>query len=203
MTTILKVLLQDVSPADIQALKARYPDATLRVETNTEVQTGPMNEDLFWAIIGLLDWKTMDSDQILKPAVEQLSQYSEADIMQFHDILYEKLFALDGEKYAEQLGSNKYTNEDNQHFSVDGFLYSRCCVVANGRDFYNAVLNSPQKMPKEFTFESLLYLPALAWKLKTGDDNYHYFPETWAETFSNPAGWPGIIPVKNRLTGLI
>ena len=58
-------------------------------------------------------------------------------------------------------------------------------------------------MPKEYTFESLLYLPRKAWQLKTKQDNYAYFPEIWNETFSNPEGWTGIIPLKERLINML
>jgi hypothetical protein len=54
-------------------------------------------------------------------------------------------------------------------------------------------------MPKEFTFETLLYLPAKAWERKTGSARYDYYPAVWAETFSNPEGWPGVTPLKERL----
>jgi hypothetical protein len=162
-----------------------------------------MDESKFWAIIGLFDWRTSDPASVMAPAIAALSRFSTADIYAFHDILNEKLFNLDGVRFAEQLGTNRYvSNSPDRHFSVDSFLYARCCVVANGFKFYQAVLNDPKKMPKEYTFESLLYLPNEAWKAKTGRDDYNYFPEVWRETFSNSAGWPGIIPVKERLLTL-
>lgn len=200
MMTVLKMPIRNLSPAELRDLQAKYPDATLRVEAETALRDEGMDESQFWAIMALLDWRTLDSEAILTPAVQALSQFSEADIHRFHDMLNEKLYALDGQRFAEQLGSNRY--EPNQHFSVDSFLYARCCVVANGRNFYEAVLNDPSRMPKEFTFESLLYLPKLAWTLKTGQDDYNYYPEIWSETFSNPDGWEGITPLKDRFADL-
>lgn len=200
MTTVLELPLRDLSPSELRDLQAKYPDATVRVEAETASRDEGMDEVQFWAIMELLDWRTLNSEAILTPAVQGLSLFSEADIHQFHDILNEKLYALDGQRFAEQLGSNRY--EENKHFSVDSFLYSRCCVVANGRSFYEAVLNDSTKMPKEFTFESLLYLPKLAWTLKTGRDDYSYYPEIWSETFSNPQGWQGITPLKDRFADL-
>lgn len=200
MTTLLQLPLRNLSPDELHDLQVKYPDATLRVEAETALHSGSMDEAQFWAIMDLLDWRTLDSEAILKPAVEALSQFSETDIHRFHDMLNEMLYALDGQRFAEQLGSNRY--EENKHFSVDGFLYARCCVVANGKSFYETVLNDPTKMPKEYTFESLLYLPKMAWKLKTGRDDYHYFPAIWYETFSNPDGWQGITPLKERFSNL-
>ena len=128
-----------------------------------------------------------------------LSVFSRTDICTFHDILNKKLYALDGRRFAENLGSNAYHKQAKQHFSVDDFLYSRCAVVANGRRFFDEVLENPEQIPKEFTFESLLYLPDSAWELKTGQDDLGYFPETWYETFSNSAEWGGIVPLKERI----
>ena len=61
------------------------------------------------------------------------------------------------------------------------------------------MLAHPERIPKEFTFEPLLYLPDRAWKHKTGRDDLDYYPDTWSETFSNPDGWPGVTPLKERI----
>ncbi|MFN0174644.1 MAG: DUF4240 domain-containing protein [Saprospiraceae bacterium] len=201
MTTLLEIPLREVSTSAIQALKSKYPEAMLRVEAEDRLHSGNMDEAQFWAIIDLLDWRTMIADSIAAPAIKALSQFPVESIHSFHEIMNEKLFNLDGRRFAEQLGSNHYPPAGGA-FSVDGFLYARCCVVANGREFYETVMADPAKMPKEYGFESLLYLPKMAWKLKTGRDDYNYFPKTWSETFSNPAGWPGMVPIKDRLAGL-
>jgi len=158
-----------------------------------------MDESHFWAVIDCLDWHKSAPKDIVQPAVQALSRYEKADICTFYDFLNEKLYALDGRLYAEQLGSNRYTADPDDFFSVDDFLYGRCGVVANGKDFFEAVLQYPDRIPKEFTFESLLYLPERAWQMKTGAETLDYFPETWYETFSNPTGWPGIKTIKERL----
>ncbi|MFN0037460.1 MAG: DUF4240 domain-containing protein [Saprospiraceae bacterium] len=202
MTTLLETPLREVSTSAIQALKLKYPEAMLRVEAEDWLHSGGMDEAQFWALIDLLDWRTLDADSITDPTIEALSRFSKDDIHAFHDLMNEKLYSLDGRRFAEQLGSNHYPPTEGKHFSVDGFLYARCCVVANGKTFYESVLADPSKMPKEYGFESLLYLPKKAWALKTGRDNYGYFPKTWNETFSNPAGWPGMIPLKDRLAAI-
>jgi Protein of unknown function (DUF4240) len=198
MTTLLEIPLNDVSSSILHDLQIKYPNgAVLRIDVADSF--AEMDEAQFWSIIGLMDWRTLDSAAILARAVKALSSFSKEDIYRFHDILNEKLYALDGRRFAEQLGSNKYVADNSKHFSVDSFLYARCCVVANGQTFYETVLKNPAKMPKEYTFESLLYLPQKAWLLKTKRDNYDYFPDIWSETFSNPDGWEGIVPLKERL----
>jgi len=152
-----------------------------------------MDERKFWRIMGLLDWEKADSDSVLEPAVRALSQLPDEDIFRFDDLLAEKLYALDGERFAPP-------GED--YFSVDGFLYARCAVVASGQDFYEAVLQDPAKMDQDEWFEPLLSLPHDAWHLKHGEQTeYPHFHEVWYETFSNPEGWPGIIPLKDRVLG--
>jgi hypothetical protein len=197
MTTLLEIPLREISAAALMDLQAKYPDATLRVEAENAVHKGPMDETQFWAIIALIDWDKSERDDILRPAVEALSHFSKADICAFYDLLNQKLYDLDGQRFAEQLGSNRYAPDN--HFSVDDFLYTRCGVVANGRAFFEEVLQRPERIPKEFTFEPLLSLPDEAWQLKTGRDDLDYFPEVWYETFSNPDGWPGIKTIKERL----
>ena len=72
--------------------------------------------------------------------------------------------------------------------SSDLFLYARCCAVANGKDFYQEVLSDPAKMPKDLTFEALLYLAEKAYRRKTGK-RLDRAPAYIYETFFNPAGW--------------
>jgi Protein of unknown function (DUF4240) len=203
MITIVELSLQKMSAAILLDLQMKYPNAVLRLQTiEADLLHQPMNETQFWAIIAVLNWKILDNDAIIAPAAEVLSHFSLDDIHVFHNILNEKLYALDGRRFAEQLGNNQYAPETGHSFSADSFLYARCCVVANGQSFYERVLKQPMKMPKNYTFESLLYLPRQAWHLKTGQDNYNYYPPIWAETFSNEMGWDGIQSLQKRLFDL-
>lgn len=147
-----------------------------------------MDETNFWQIIDLLDWKMPNNQGIAAPAIAALSQFSLDDIARFDDILAEKLHQLDGKKFAEHTGQNW----DGDHFSVDEFLYARCCAVANGRLFFEKLLANPALMPKDLTFEPLLYLASKAWKKKSGQHDYTHLPTTWIETYSNATGWPGM-----------
>ena len=193
---LLEFPIQSVDANMLQDLRTKYPRAVVRVETEEPTY---MDENQFWQLISLLDWKKETNDDIISPTVKALSQYSVNDITIFEDILAQKLYALDGQKYAEQTGDNQYSKDSKKYFSVDVFLYARCCVVANGKTFYEEVLHNPALMPKEHTFESILYLPEKAYRLKTGHSDYSHLPDVWIETFSNSTGWPGITPLKERI----
>ena len=84
MTTLLEIPLRDIKPSAIEELKNKYPGATLRIEAANALHSGQMDEDQFWAIIDLLDWKQAEREAIVDPAVEALSALPGADIRAFH-----------------------------------------------------------------------------------------------------------------------
>lgn len=189
MVTKLLIDVNDIDSDWIAEIRRRYKDAHLEIIVHESGAVQQMNEAQFWAIIARLDWNQgEDDDAILAPAVETLQAYSVADIQRFHDILAGKLYALDTQAFAEQIGEYRYGGP--RHFSVDTFLYIRACVVANGKAFYQNVLSNPAKMPKEYTFEALLYLAPAAFEQKTGE-TWDYVPKISYETFSNREGWGG------------
>jgi hypothetical protein len=162
----------------------------------------PMDEEKFWAIIALFDWSYEGYDQsVMQPAIAALSKLDLDSLREFDEILAAKLYALDAQQYADPTGFG------SEHFSVDAFLYNRCAVVANGREFYDHVLNNPAYMPKESEFETILYLAYLA-ALEKGITDYEHFAALSYETFSNEAGWknadfpdnlpPGHLPKHQR-----
>ena len=149
-----------------------------------------MSEDVFWAIIALFNWKkTGDDDAVMAPAVAALAAMTEADIGAFHDIMAEKLYALDTREHARYAYEGTADPDDGDtYISADDFLYTRCVVVANGRKFFEDVLANPREMPKDMDFEALLYLPEKAHQEKTGDELEHETPLSF-ESFSNTDGW--------------
>ncbi len=187
MPVAIKLPLKSLNPATVRDLQEKYPSAMVSIETGVPAESAAMSEDRFWSIIALLDWGRKTSPDILAPAVQALSLFSEDDIFRFDQILAEKLYALDGETFARPLGWN---TAGNTRFSADVFLYARCCAVANGREFYEKLLQKPALMPKEHTFEPLLYLAEQAHRLKTGSDRYDFLPTLSYEMFGNPKGWP-------------
>jgi predicted DNA-binding WGR domain protein len=146
-----------------------------------------MSEDVFWRIIGLFNWKKLGDDEaVIEPAVNALSQMTVDDIQRFEDTLSEKLYALDTEACAREIGEGAY--QSSEHFSVDYFLYVRCVVVANGLAAFAAVIADPAEMPKDCDFEPLLWVARAAYERKTGGE-FEYVPKVSYETFSNKAGW--------------
>lgn len=179
--------LQQAYPEMIRDLQERFPSASLRIEVRKNTIPKLLTDKEFWQIINLLDWTDAeDDDRVLEPAVAALAQLPVHHIYLFADILANKLFQLDAKKFAEKIGEDAYT--PNRYFSVDNFLYARCCAVANGEEYYQNLLKNPELMPKDLTFESLLSLASRAYFRKTGK-SFDYLSATPIETYSNKTGW--------------
>jgi hypothetical protein len=147
-----------------------------------------VDEQTFWELIESFDWsRTGDDEAVVEPAVARLASLSVEEIHAFDEILAEKLYALDTEGHARNLGEDSYTGPGGG-FSVDGFLYARCVVVANGRAYHEDVVADPSQMPEDMEFESLLYVARAAFERKTGQE-YDFSPSVSFETFSNERGW--------------
>lgn len=141
----------------------------------------------FWSMIALLDWSYEgDDEKVIEPVAAQLAKQTVGEIELFQETLAQKLYALDGEAWARESGSILW--HDEQLTSADGFLYSRCVVVANGKEFYEHVLNNPGNMPKDVEFEALIHIASEALKRKTGNDD-GIVTKTLFETYSNSEGW--------------
>jgi len=147
-----------------------------------------MTESDFWDVIACLDWhKQGDDEGVVAPAVAALAAKPRQDILDFEELLAEKLFALDTEAHARAIGEYAYAGPDT-FFSVDCFLYARCVVVANGRAYFESVRRSPHKMPRDMEFEALLSIGDAAYQRATGQERNHSTRVSY-ETFSNRAGW--------------
>ncbi len=147
-----------------------------------------MQEKEFWELIGKLDWdETGLDDAVIEPVVEALSRKDVAEIYAFEEILAQKLHALDTRAHAREIGDEAYINDD-EYFSEDGFLYSRCVIVANGEELFNHVLQNPAAFPKDMEFEAILGIAEAAYERKTGE-LWDYVPTTDYETYANETGW--------------
>ena len=187
MTTTIKLPLRSMNLETMRDLQEKYPEAEISVDLNHDRHQTSLSEQDFWYIISLLDWtKTGEDDAVLEPAKRYLTEGPVRHIFDFADILSEKLYALDGRSFAQNMGSAAWT--PHKYFSVDNFLYARACVVANGAEVFNQVLNNPSEMPKDLSFEALLYLPSEAYEQKMGKP-YNYSPAFPIETYSNKANW--------------
>ena len=171
MSTAIRLPLRAINAEVIKDLQEKYPDAETR----------------FWEVITLLDWsKEGDDNAVLEPALTQLAAAPVRHLFEFADILSEKLYTLDARAYAKNIGEDAWSPD--RYFSVDNFLYARAGVVANGKKVYEKVLQNPELMPKDITFEALLYLPSDAYERKTGK-KLDYVPAFSIETYSNKIGW--------------
>ena len=146
-----------------------------------------MTERDFWQIIDKLDPAGEDLRKIAFPSIEALSQCSEDEIREFQNILSEKLFRIDGEAWAKRIGDRAF---DGNKSTFDGlhFLHARCCVIANGRAFYDDVRRNPSHMPGNQTFATLLTIAPRAYETKTGAPLEHHTLFS-RETFSNRWAW--------------
>ena len=149
-----------------------------------------MNEDTFWEVISFLDWdKTGDDDTVIEPACKALAAMNVDAIYTFDDVLSERLHALDTREHCRACYAGELDPDDgDDYISPDDFLYCRCVVVANGREFYAAVLADPTRMPQDLEFEALLSLPESAFERKTGK-SYDHVASVSYESFQNAAGW--------------
>ncbi len=188
MTNTLKIPVKDLNQDMLEDIRQKYGTAMLEITRPAEAELGGLGEDGFWKIVGLFDWsKAGDDRAVVEPAVQALTQMPVSAIYRFDDILSEKLYMLDGERFARQIGEDAWKGEGS-FFSVDNFLYARCCVMANGRKAFDTVLADPAAMPKDLTFEGLLFIAPEAYRRKTGK-NLRYLPLFNIETFSNQEAW--------------
>ena len=136
----------------------------------------------------MLNWdESGDDEAVIEPVVDCLAQKSNDEIFQFEELLAQKLHALDTKAHAREIGEDAYINE-KEYFSVDGFLYSRCVVVANGRPFFQNILENPKEFPKDMEFEPILYIAQEAYEQKNGKA-WEYTSPTNYETYENVNGW--------------
>lgn len=184
MTGRLKIPIRNLDEQLVKDLQEKYPNAELSLELPTENKV--LSEADFWHIISLLDWSKEEDKEITQPLVSYLADLPVRHIYDFADILSQKLYTLDQKDYAQNIGEDAWM--EGAYFSPDNFLYARACLIANGQEAYEAVLKDATQMPQNLTFESLLYLPAIAYEQKTGDQ-YEYNHAFSIETYSNTAGW--------------
>lgn len=187
MTTVLTVNIDDLDTKFVEALKRDFAHtaAEIRLQEQPNSATSFTTSD-FWHTIGLLDWTNEEDDaKVIKPMVDYLARQSLSHIYRFSDILSEKLWHLDTHAHAQVFLDDP---EEEGYLSSDDFLYTRCAVVANGQAYYESILHSPEKMPVDLTFESLLYVAPTAYNQKTGK-NFVAISAFNYETYSNKKGW--------------
>jgi Protein of unknown function (DUF4240) len=149
-----------------------------------------MTEPEFWSIISTVDGIALDrgdNDAAVRPVQDALyCLKDESELREYQNILAQKLYALDGEVYAENAGESGRSD--------DGFLYMRLYVVARGQRYYEAVLSDPKKMPNSINqwCEELLGPHKYAWARLTGQkvSAWPFSPSVSYESGSNGDLWP-------------
>lgn len=187
MTTVLKLNIDELDTKFIENLKQEFAHSSL--EIRVQEQPGASNtfsEEDFWHLIAMLDWAREDDDAaVVEPLIQDLERHPMAHIYRFFDLLSEKLWHLDTRRHAQVFLDDP---EEEGYLSADDFLYARCAVVANGRDYYQHILDNPSEMPVDLTFEPLLYVAMTAYLRKTGRE-FVAEPAFHFETYSNKNGW--------------
>jgi hypothetical protein len=187
MTTVLTVNIDDIDNKFVENLKREFAhtEAEIRLEGQIGSAESFTTED-FWNTISLLDWTSEGDDpKVVEPVVAYLASQPLSHIYRFSDILAEKLWQLDTRSHAQIFLDDP---EEEGYLSSDDFLYTRCAVVANGQAYYGNVLQNPSQMPKDLSFEPLLYIALTAYKRKTGK-NFIALSAFNYETYSNKQGW--------------
>jgi hypothetical protein len=185
-TATFTMPLSEFNERFLHDLKEQNPHASVEIRLKQPLEKPALTEEEFWSIINQLDWSKKTDAQIIEPAISLLTEKSLSVIYSFQNILSEKLYQLDTKVFAQNIGQNAY--KAGSFFSVDNFLYARCCVISNGRVAFNYVINNPTQMPKDITFETLLSLAQLAYQRKTGQ-RMRFAPSHSIETFSNKLDW--------------
>jgi hypothetical protein len=185
MTAVLKMKVEELNATFVAHLQQEFAHSGLEIRVHEQPDTASFftNED-FWHIIESFDWENKENNVIL-PAIQILETQSLAHIYRFNDMLSEKLWNLDTKNHAQVFLDDP---DEEGYLSSDDFLYARCAVVANGRQYYENILQNPSKMPIDMTFEPLLNIAMKAYKSKTGKD-FLAVPAFNYETYSNKLGW--------------
>lgn len=142
-------------------------------------------KEFFDSINNICAWdKIGDDDEVISPLITYLSQQTDEEIFSFDEIMAELLYELDTKKNFKK-ACKYYSHSD------DSFLYSRCCALTNGEEYYEAVKAGKARDLWEMEFEVILSVPHMAWGKKHGEDssNYPHLTSKSYETGSNKEGW--------------
>lgn len=186
MATTLNLSLSDLNSQFINELKQNFGQS-VQVEIRL-LEDSPADELFsegdFWLLVDKIDWSKKGGENKLKPVVKLLAKMPVSSIFLFADRLSAKLYALDTRAHADA-----YAKNDPEHYiSADDFLYARCAVIAEGKEYYEKVLQDSNQMPDDIVFEPLLYLAEDAFEMKMGIP-FNYRPTYNYETQSNQAAW--------------
>jgi hypothetical protein len=127
-----------------------------------------MDRDRFWKIIDWARERTEDAEEVAEVVTEVLESHSPEEIVAFDRALWERR----QESYRYDVWAAAYIV--NGGCSDDGFEYFRGWLIAQGREFFEAVLADPQRVGdrvpegEEVECEEMLYVARQAYENKTG-----------------------------------
>ncbi len=172
-------LIQDLQALpDSQLDRVRGYVAALK-EIEQEKETA---EDRFWALIKHVNWEAETEELMVQPLIEAISKLTDEEIYEYQDQLAIKLSALDTPEHFKWYGKGELGA------SSDSFLYGRCEVVANGKEFYEDVLANPEKIPNDAWMQSVLHTPGESYELKHGKELERRPPIIYETGFSEAWG---------------
>ncbi len=175
--SIVKISLSELTGQFLKELKKKFGKSAEVEIRAKEGEVPTLSEDLFWEIIDSFDWQQKTGVAVLANGVKKLAEQETVFIYLFADVLHEKLAQVNTKAHVQS-----FAERQKGHLSGDDFLYARCAVIAEGKDYFEKVINEPSAMPTDIIFEALLYLPDKAYKLKTGKE-FQYTPQQKIETY--------------------
>jgi hypothetical protein len=129
-----------------------------------------MNEEQFWKLIKQSKRGTEDSEEQAEKLTELLTRLEPAEIIDFEQHLMRRR----NEAYRWDIWAVAYII--NGGCSDDGFEYFLGWLIAQGKEFYEAVLQNAEQAAKkvrdgeEVECESILYAARYAYEGKTGTE---------------------------------
>ena len=120
-SAVYKIKARDLDDSFIQDIKDDFGNSDdVEIKVYSPGSHPGMTEDRFWEIIGLLNWEEKENSAIVEPVIVELTKLPARQLYEFEDLLAEKLYRLDGKKYALHIGKLSWNPE--RHFSSDHFL---------------------------------------------------------------------------------
>ncbi len=130
-----------------------------------------MTIEKFWEIIEQAGENIEEPDEQADNVTKLLAKLEPEEIISFD----RHLDSRHSEAYRWDIWAVAYIV--NGGCSDDAFVYFRCWLIAQGRDFFEAVLHDPAKVAErvedgteEVELEQLLYAASDAYKEKTGEE---------------------------------
>lgn len=129
-----------------------------------------MTIERFWEIIDQCSENIEYLEDQADNVTELLATLEPVEIISFQRHFYYRLF----ESYRWDLWAVAYIVKGG--CSSDGFEYFRCWLIAQGKNFFEAVLREPQYVAEQvedgedMEFEQIMYAASYAYEEKTGKE---------------------------------